>query len=212
MKKKHNVVGDFFYFFIKRIVDILVSLIGMILLIPITIIIKIAYMLDGDFHSIFFVQERIGLNGKKFKMFKYRTMIINADKELEKILKTNKELALKYHVNKKLSNDPRITHVGRIIRHASIDELPQMINVFFGDMSLIGNRPYLEREIIDMGSYYDDIIITKPGISGLWQTSGRSNTTFLTRCKLEAKYSKNRSLWLDTKLFFKTFKVILKGL
>ena len=146
------------YSFIKRFFDILCSLIGIIILIPLSIIIKIFYVLMGDFNSIFFTQNRIGKNGKEFKLFKFRTMVVNADEELFKLLKENKELAKEYKKNRKLKNDPRITKVGKILRRTSIDELPQLINVFLGNMTMIGNRPYLPREKEDMGKYYNDIV------------------------------------------------------
>ena len=113
-------------------------------------------------------------------------------------------------INKKLKDDPRVTKIGKFLRNTSIDELPQMINIFKGDMSLIGNRPYLPREKEDIGAYYKDIVKTKPGLSGLWQVSGRSNLTFKDRLKLESYYSNNANLWLDIKIFFKTILVVLK--
>ena len=197
------------YLIIKRLSDIIFGLIGMILLIPVTLIVKISYMLNGDFYPIIFSQRRIGKNGQEFNFYKFRTMIPNADEVLFKLLKENKELAEEYKLNKKLKNDPRITKIGKIIRKASIDELPQMINIFFGEMSLIGNRPYLPREIEDMGDSYKDIVKTKPGLTGYWQVSGRSDTTFKKRLELEKYYSNHAGLRLDIKIFFKTFKVVL---
>lgn len=199
------------YLVIKRVFDIFVSIIGLLLLIPITLIIKIAYMCTGDFTSIFFSQERIGKNGKLFKLFKFRSMIPNADEVLFRTMELDEIVAAEYKKNKKLKDDPRVTKIGKVIRKLSIDELPQFINVFLGEMSLIGNRPYLPREKQDMGKYYEDIIKTKPGLTGYWQVSGRSNTTFEKRLKLEKKYSDNASLKLDIKIFFKTFKVVLFG-
>ena len=197
------------YLTIKRIFDILISVIGLIFLIPLAILVKIVYMCTGDFHSIFFVQERIGKNGKLFKFFKFRTMVPDADKVLEKLLSENEDLAKEYKKNKKLKKDPRITKMGDVLRKSSLDELPQMINIFLGDMSLIGNRPYLPREIPDMGDYYDEIIKTKPGLTGYWQVSGRSDVSFAERLRLERYYSEHYGIRLDTKIFFKTFKVVL---
>ena len=199
------------YSFIKRFFDILCSLVGIIVLIPLSIIIKISYVLTGDFNSIFFTQNRIGKNGKEFKLFKFRTMVVNADEVLFKLLKENKEIAKEYKKNKKLKNDPRITKVGKILRRTSIDELPQLINVFLGNMTMIGNRPYLPREKEDMGKYYNDIIKTKPGITGYWQVSGKKNATFQKRLELESFYSKNCGLKMDIKIFFKTFGAVVKG-
>ena len=195
----------------KRLFDLFVSMIGLILLIPIAIIVKIAYMLHGDFTSVIFTQDRIGKNGKLFKFYKFRSMVPNADEILFKALAEDEKLREEYSMNKKLKNDPRITKVGKAIRKLSIDELPQMINIFLGDMSLIGNRPYLPREKKDMGSYYDDIVKTKPGLTGWWQVSGRNNVSFKDRLRLEQYYSNHSGFKIDTKIFFKTFKVVLHG-
>ena len=197
------------YNFIKRVFDILFSLIGLIALIPCIIIIKIANMLTKDFNSVFYTQDRIGKNGKIFKLYKFRSMIPNADKVLEEMLKEDNEITREYKLNKKLKNDPRISKVGKVIRKLSIDELPQVINILKGNMSLIGNRPYLPREKKDMGKYYKDIIKTRPGLTGYWQVNGRSDTTFEERLKLESYYSKHCGLKMDIKIFFKTFKVVL---
>ena len=202
-------VGHKVYLFIKRFMDILFSLIGLIFLLPIALVVKISYMCSKDFHPIFFKQQRIGKNGKLFNFYKFRSMVPNADEVLFKLLKEDKEAAKEYKINKKLEHDPRITQMGKILRKTSIDELPQLINIFKGDMSLIGNRPYLPREKEDMGEYYNDVLKTKPGLTGYWQVSGRSDTTFEERLKLEKYYSNHSSLKLDIKIFFKTFKVVL---
>lgn len=207
--KKNN---HYFYFFCKRLIDIIVSLVGMIFFVPLIIIIKVAYMLTGDFGKLFFIQERIGLNGKTFKFYKFRTMVVNADEILFKMLEENEKIAKEYKKNKKLENDPRITKIGKFLRNSSIDELPQIINILKGDMSLIGNRPYLPREKKDMGEYFDEIVKTKPGLTGYWQVNGRSDVSFETRLKLEKYYSNNCSLIMDIKIFFKTFIVVLDGI
>ena len=197
------------YLAIKRTFDVYIGLVGVILLIPITLIVKIAYMISGDFHKIMFTQKRIGKNGQEFKFIKYRTMVPNADEVLFKLLEEDEKLREEYELNKKLKNDPRITKVGKVLRKLSIDELPQMINVFFGDMSLIGNRPYLPREKKDMGAYFKDIVNTKPGLTGYWQVNLRSRGTFEQRLKMEKYYSDHAGFRLDIKIFFKTFKVVL---
>ena len=199
------------YLLYKRIGDILVSLIGLVLLVPTALFIKIAYMCTGDFNKIFFVQDRIGKEGKIFKFYKFRSMVPNADEVLFQKLKEDKKLREEYEINKKLKNDPRITKVGKMIRKFSVDEMPQFINVFLGDMSLIGNRPYLPREKKDMGDFYDEIIKTRPGLTGYWQVSGRSNLSFKKRLELESYYSNHNGFKLDTRIFFKTFKVVLFG-
>ena len=198
-----------FYLFVKRLFDIICGLIGIILLIPLTIIIKIAYVCHGDFYSVFYTQKRIGKNGKEFTIIKYRSMVPGADKDLSKLLEDNAALKEEYKENKKLRKDPRITKVGRFIRKTSLDEMPQFINVFTGKMSVVGNRPYLPREKEEMGERYDEIVSVKPGITGYWQVSGHNDTNFKQRLKLEQEYAKKASLGLDTKIFFKTFSVVL---
>lgn len=198
-----------FYLFIKRILDIIFGIIGLIILIPIALIVKISYMLNGDFYSIFYSQARIGKNGKLFKICKFRTMIPNADEELYKILKNDPKLRKEYEENKKLRKDPRITKCGRFLRKTSIDEMPQFLQVLTGSMSLIGNRPYLPREKEEMGKYFNDIVSVKPGITGYWQVSGHNDTNFKQRLELEEAYSKKASLALDAKIFFKTFGVVM---
>ena len=197
------------YLILKRTFDILISLIGLIFLLPVALVVKIAYMLTGDFKSIFFVQDRIGKKGKTFKFFKFRTMVPNADEVLFKTLELDPKLMEEYTINKKLKDDPRITKAGKVIRRYSIDELPQLINIFLGDMSLIGNRPYLPREKKDMGDSFDTIVSTKPGLTGYWQVSGRSDVTFKKRLELESYYSNNSGVRLDIKIFFKTFSAVI---
>ena len=204
-------VRELVYLFVKRCFDIVCGLIGVIVLIPVTIILKIVTICSGDLNPIIFSQNRIGKNGKEFKFYKFRSMVPNADEVLFKTLEMNKLMAEEYKKNRKLKNDPRITKVGKVIRKLSIDELPQLINVLKGDMSIIVNRPYLPREKEDMEEFYEDIIKTKPGITGYWQVNGRSKTTFKERLELERYYSNNYSLILDIKIFFKTFKVVLFG-
>lgn len=211
LEKNKVSVKEVGYLFIKRLFDIICGLLGIILLIPVTIIVKIVSMCNRDFASIFYSQIRIGKNGKEFKLYKFRSMVPNADEILFKTLEIDKVAAEEYKKNKKFKNDPRITKVGRVMRKLSIDELPQLINVLKGDMSMIGNRPYLPREKDDMGEYYKDIIKTKPGLTGYWQVNGRSDTTFNERLKLESFYSNYNSLVLDIKIFFKTFQVVLFG-
>lgn len=196
------------YICIKRIVDIIAGLVGLIILLPIALIIKIVSMCNGDFDKIIFVQKRIGKNGKEFDFYKFRSMVPNADEVLFKMLEENEEIAKEYAENKKLKDDPRITKIGHFIRRYSIDELPQLINVLKGDMTLVGNRPYLPREKKDMGKYFNDIVKTKPGITGYWQVSGRSDVSFKQRLKLEQHYSNNCGLRMDMNILGKTFGAV----
>ena len=196
---------------VKRVIDICGGLIGIIALIPLTILIYIArIVLHENDGPIFYDQLRIGKNGKVFKMYKYRSMVIGADEKLFKYLEENEEARLEYKKYKKLKNDPRITKVGKFIRKTSLDEFPQFINVLIGDMSLVGPRPYLLREKEDMGKYYDSIIKTRPGITGYWQITGRSDVTFEDRLKMDHDYIENKSLKTDSKIFIKTVLNVIK--
>ena len=199
---------DVFGLFIKRVFDILGGLAGVILLIPMTIYIKIQFLRNGDRESIFFTQERIGRKGKLFKIFKYRSMVPHAEEVLEKLMDEDPKIREEYEENKKLENDPRITEIGARIRKSSIDELPQLINVLLGDMSLVGPRPYLPREKEDMGKYYKTIIQCKPGLTGMWQTHGRSEAPFPQRLKFDDYYYRNWSIWLDMTILYKTFRAV----
>lgn len=194
------------YFFVKRTIDVILSLMIILSIWPVLLLVCIMIKIDSKGPAVY-RQIRIGKNGKLFSIYKFRTMVINADDILEELLKDEK-VKEEYKKKMKLPNDPRITKIGKILRKTSLDEIPQLFNVLKGDMSLIGNRPYLPREKKDMDEYYNQIIKTKPGISGYWQVSGRSNTTFKERCILESYYSNNVSFLFDLKIFFKTFYVV----
>ena len=167
-------------------------------------------MITGDFSSIFFTQDRIGKNGKYFKMYKFRSMEINADEKLDELLKNDDKLRKEYQIYKKLQYDPRITKTGEFLRKRSLDEFPQFINVLKGEMSLVGPRAYLPQEKEDMGEAYEYIIKCKPGITGLWQVSGRNKNTFKQRLMLDLEYYNNRGLLYDIKIIFKTFFSVFK--
>lgn len=199
------------YDFVKRGIDIIAGVCGCLILLPLTIIVKIMNVANNDKGNIFYIQKRIGKNGKEFKFYKYRTMVEHADRKLRNLLKENEDLRIEYETNKKMKDDPRITKVGKILRKTSLDEFPQFINILKGDMSVVGNRPYLIREKKDMGNYYKYIVKTKPGLTGLWQTSGRSDVSFRERLKIEKKYSENYSLKLDFRIIIKTIKDVVKG-
>lgn len=196
---------------IKRLVDIVGGLIGVITLIPLTIIIYIARkVLHEDDGPIFYEQLRIGKNGRTFRMYKYRSMVVGADELLKEYLEENEEARKEYKEYKKLKDDPRVTKVGNFIRKTSLDEFPQFINVLKGDMSLVGPRPYLPREKEDMGEYYTYIIKSRPGITGYWQIAGRSDVTFDDRLKMDYDYNKNSSLKNDLKILVKTVLNVMK--
>lgn len=197
-----------FYCVVKRVFDLLCSILGIIFLIPIAIIVKISYMITGDFKSIFYKQKRIGKNGKMIGIYKFRSMIPNADKVLKELLK-KKKYRKEWEKNQKLENDPRITKVGKILRKTSLDELPQFINVFKNDMSMIGPRPLVEGELDAHNGNHEIYESVKPGITGWWASHGRSATTYEERLELEYFYVKNRGLLLDLRCIFDTIKAVI---
>lgn len=208
--KKESLVTKYIREIVKRVIDVFAGITGLIILIPLTIIIYIANKVYKDEGPIFYTQERIGKNGKIVKIIKYRSMVIGAEEKLKEYLENNEEARKEYKIYKKLKNDPRITKIGKFLRKTSLDEMPQLLNLLTGEMSLIGPRPYLPSEREDMGEYYKIIIKNKPGITGLWQISGRSNTTFDERLDYDIKYYKEYSLKTDLKILYKTFENVIK--
>ena len=194
----------------KRAMDIVIGMTGVIVLCPIIAVVFIANKIEGDKGPIFFMQKRIGENGKLFRLYKFRTLVVDADKILMKKLKSDVNFREKYLNYRKIENDERITKIGNFLRKTSIDEFPQFINVLKGDMSFVGPRPYLNREKKDMGEYYNYIIKCKPGITGLWQVSGRSQNTFKERLKLDLEYYNNKGIWYDIKIILKTVLSVFK--
>ncbi len=195
----------------KRFIDICAGVAGMCVLIPLTIILYIVKIVDKDKGPLFFSQDRIGKDGKLFKMYKFRTMVVGADDVLKKMLDENEKAREEYAKNKKLKNDPRITKIGKFLRSTSLDEFPQFINVLKGDMSLVGPRPYLPREEDDMGYYYYYITKCKPGITGLWQVSGRSEVSFDGRLDLDLEYYReDAGIFSDLGIAAKTVVKTLK--
>lgn len=196
--------------FVKRVIDIIGGLVGIVLLIPVTILIGIVNIIFKENGPIFYSQERIGKNGKKFKMYKYRSMVVDADKKLKTILQENEELREEFKRTRKLKNDPRITKIGKVLRKTSLDELPQLINVLKGEMSLVGPRAVVDGEIDLFGENRDTVLSVKPGITGYWAANGRSNTTYEERVNMETFYAKNFNLALDIKILFKTVFSVVK--
>lgn|SRR5574344_615985 len=195
----------------KRCVDISCGIVGVMLLIPITMLVILLNLIYKEKGSIFFTQERIGKSGKLFRMYKFRTMKLNADEELKRILENDEKAREEYRVSKKLKHDPRVTKAGEFLRKTSLDEFPQFLNVLKGDMSVVGPRPYLPREKNDMGYYYYYISKCKPGITGLWQTSGRSDVSFNERLDLDFKYYQDETVINDVGLVAKTVVKTIKG-
>ena len=194
---------------IKRIVDIIVGLLGTIMLIPITAVIYITKkVLKEDNGPIFYDQLRIGKDGKHFKLYKYRSMIVGADEILKEYLDSNEEARVEFEKNQKLRNDPRITKLGNFLRKTSLDEFPQFINILKGDMSLVGPRPIVDREVELFGDKMKIVHSVRPGLTGYWAANGRSDTTYEQRVNMETYYAENFSLLLDIKIIFKTVKAV----
>ena len=209
--KKERTNKKVLYKFTKRIIDIIGSIIGILILIPTTLIIYLARkVLKEDKGPLFYEQLRYGKNGKVFRLYKFRSMCIGADKKLKEYLENNDEAREEFEKTHKLQNDPRITKIGNFLRKSSLDELPQMINILKGDMSFVGPRPVVEKEVEEYGTNKDKFLSVRPGLTGYWQVNGRSNTTYEERMKMELYYVDNCSLWLDIKIFFKTFITVFK--
>ena len=201
-------IKKYLYFGVKRLFDILIALIGCLFLLPIILIVKISYLLHKDFDSIFFRQKRIGKNGKEFNLYKFRSMVPNADEVLKVLLKDPKYKE-EWDLNQKFEHDPRITSMGNILRKTSLDELPQFINILIGDMSLIGPRPLVPGELDSHNGNHELYESVRPGISGWWAANGRSATTYERRLELEYYYVQRCGLILDIRCVFRTIKAVI---
>ena len=193
-----------FYLISKRVIDIVGSLCGIILLSPIFLIVAILIKLEDPKGKIFFSQERNETYPKTFKMYKFRSMVHNAEELLKDLMDRNEQTGPVFKIN----DDPRITKVGKFIRKTSIDELPQLFNVLKGDMSLVGPRPPIPHEVEQYNSYQMQRLAVKPGLTCIWQVSGRNNIGFDEWVEMDIEYIKTRNLWLDIKLIFKTVGVL----
>jgi exopolysaccharide biosynthesis polyprenyl glycosylphosphotransferase len=195
---------------VKRIFDTVIVVIGLILLFPFLLLIAILIKVESP-GSVFYTQKRIGFKGKQFNMIKFRTMYENAENDLQELIELNPSLKYEWNEYQKLSNDPRITRLGRILRRLSLDELPQIINIIRGEMSLIGPRPFLPSQLEVYGKqHYKNYIRVRPGITGMWQVSGRNRTSFATRAQWDEFYIRNWSMWLDLKIMIKTIGVVIQ--
>ena len=192
-----------FYEFFKRIFDIICSLMAVIILLPIFLIIFIAIKIESK-GPVIFSQERVGINNKSFKMYKFRSMVVNAEDLKEVLKKQNERKGPMF----KIKDDPRVTRVGKFIRKTSIDELPQLLNILKGEMSIVGPRPSLPNEVREFEPWMMDRLKVKPGLTCYWQVSGRDQIGFEKWMELDVKYVKDRSFLLDLKLIFKTFFVL----
>lgn len=192
------------YLALKRLMDILGSIIGLLITSIIFLFVSLAIKIEDPKGPVFFSQTRVGKNGKEFKMYKFRSMVTDAEARLESLLKHNETTGAMF----KMKDDPRITRVGKFIRKTSIDELPQIWNVLKGDMSLVGPRPPLLREVAEYNDYDKQRLLVVPGCTGLWQVSGRSNIGFKEMVELDLKYIKKQSIFYDIKIIFKTVIIL----
>lgn len=193
--------------FLKRAFDILASLIIFTLISPIILI--LVFMISKNGGKPIYIHERVGLNGKRFNCLKFRSMVLNSKEVLDELLSCNPEAKVEWDNNFKLKNDPRVTKIGQFIRKTSLDELPQLWNVLIGEMSLVGPRPIVEEELVLYGDELDYYYMAKPGMTGLWQISGRNDLTYADRVYFDTWYVKNWSLWNDVAILFKTINVVL---
>ncbi|WP_207942072.1 hypothetical protein DOK78_003000 [Enterococcus sp. DIV2402] len=196
----------YFYLFVKRLIDIIGSTLGLVLLTPLFLVIAILMKKEEPTGPIFFSQIRVGKYEKNFKMFKFRSMCVDAEEKLAELLQHNEVEGAMF----KMKDDPRVTRVGKFIRKTSIDELPQLWNVLKGDMSLVGPRPPLLREVVEYTEYDKQRLLVKPGCTGLWQVSGRNEVGFDEMVELDITYIKNLSLRNDITIILKTVGIMIK--
>ena len=195
---------------IKRTLDLVGAIIGLVLFSPLMVIVALLIRLDSPGPALF-LQYRIGRGGRAFKMLKFRTMQLGAETANEQDFQQAPNHRVTPHQFQNLLNDPRLTRIGRPLRRSSIDELPQLWNVLKGDMSLVGPRPFLPVEQEHYGDSSSDYILARPGMTGLWQVSGRSRLSFTERVQLDTYYMHNWSLWLDIRIMARTIWVVVRG-
>ncbi|WP_420488314.1 sugar transferase [Gottfriedia acidiceleris] len=193
------------YLITKRLIDLIGAIFGLLLLLPVFIVVAIFIKLEDPKGPVFFYQTRVGKNGKEFKMYKFRSMVTDAEERLKELLKYNEVSGAMF----KMKNDPRITKIGKFIRKTSIDELPQLFNVLIGNMSLVGPRPPLPREVAEYTAYDMQRLLVSPGCTGLWQVSARNSVGFEEMVELDLKYIRKRTIIYDLKIIFSTIKVIM---
>ena len=209
MKKKLIKKRNFkFYKLFKTLLDFLFSIFFLIASLPFFIIISILIKFSSR-GPIFFLQERIGKNNIPFKCIKFRTMHPEAKDILENLLMNDEKLKMEFEQTHKIKNDPRITNIGKLLRKTSLDELPQFINVLKNEMSIVGPRPIVNKEKKKYGNNFKKVLSVKPGITGLWQVSGRNNLTYKTRIKLDMNYIENYNFLMDIRIIIRTIGVIL---
>jgi exopolysaccharide production protein ExoY len=192
----------------KRSFDLVIALCAIVALLPLigAVCLLLKWNSGG---SVFFKQMRVGFGGRRFACYKFRSMVENADAVLEQHLRANPEARLEWETCQKLRNDPRITPLGHFLRSTSMDELPQLFNILIGDMSMVGPRPIVQSEIARYGAHFAEYAAGRPGLTGLWQVSGRSDCTYPERVALDCQYVRNWDFWLDMRIIVKTFNAVL---
>lgn len=191
-----------------RTFDIIFSLAVMIAVAPVFLLLVLLLQIDSR-GPVFFVQQRVGRNGILFPCFKLRTMLVDSAERLEQLLKESPEARAEWDADHKLKNDPRVTKLGRVARLFSLDELPQLANILLGHMSVVGPRPIVEAEIWRYGSAFADYCLVRPGLTGLWQVSGRNDVSYDERVRLDREYARSKCLRLDLEIIARTFNVVL---
>jgi exopolysaccharide production protein ExoY len=192
----------------KRILDVVVASIALIFVLPLLVVVGVLIRLQDGGQAVY-SQKRYGRNGRTFKCYKLRSMVANADQRLIEILAQDPEARIEWEQTQKLTHDPRITPLGRFIRKTSIDELPQLFNILKGEMSIVGPRPIVENEITKYGEFYRDYCSVRPGLTGLWQVEGRSDTTYEQRVQLDVKYATTRNFTGDIMIMLRTVPAVL---
>ena len=208
LRVKNNLARPY-YRLVKRIFDLVVTLCGLVVVLPIGLIIAALIYIDNP-GPVLFAHRRVGKHGKEFPCYKFRSMIVGAEDVLKNYLANNPEAREEWERDFKLKDDPRITKIGHFLRKTSLDELPQLLNVLKGEMSLVGPRPIIKKEIEKYGSYINDFFLVPPGITGVWQVSGRSDTTYEERVQMDSWYVHNWSVWIDIVYLIRTLRVVIK--
>ncbi|MDX8513106.1 sugar transferase [Mesorhizobium captivum] len=193
----------------KRVMDLTVALIALVLATPVMLAITLLILVTDGAPAIF-SHTRVGFNGKRFACYKFRTMVANADQVLADYIANNPEAAKEWEQNWKFKNDPRITFLGHILRKSSLDELPQLINVLRGDMSCVGPRPVVPDELQRYGACAIDYLRTRPGLTGLWQVTGRDAIDYPSRVSIDSRYVRNWSMWVDVVILARTIFAVMK--
>ncbi|MDR2951848.1 MAG: exopolysaccharide biosynthesis polyprenyl glycosylphosphotransferase, partial [Treponema sp.] len=195
---------------IKRVTELAIVITGGVLILPFLLIIALLILIDSPGPALY-RHMRLGVNGKHFFAYKFRSMVVDAQERLDNLLRSDIGIEKEWKTNHKLAHDPRITRIGKFLRKTSIDEIPQLINILKGEMALVGPRPIVDTEVEKYGEDYSRIFSIKPGLTGLWQVSGRSNTNYEERIAYDTFYLQSWSVWMDLWILFKTFGVVLRG-